>query len=146
MQENAYLVLGCFGREESGFVLCPSVENRILKLDDTLDGLEEMLAYFEGVSLFDKPMLNNNAIRHLIYNLQEKYDQKIRRLWTESQYNLLERFMLMHKSCGLYAKLVLVSEDEELTKPSEPKPILVKGIPEPEPRDPPNLTVIRGRK
>ena len=145
MVENAYLVLGCFGREENGFVLCPSTENRILKLDESLNNLDEILAYLDNLGLFDKPMLNNNTIRHLIYNLQDRYDQKIKRLWTESQYSLLERFILMHKPCGLYVKLVLVSS-EDIKNAPEDEPILVKGIPEPDPKPPPSLTVIRGRK
>jgi hypothetical protein len=67
--------------------------------------------YFDSVKLFDRPLLDNNSINHLIYNLQDKFDQKIKRLWTDHQYNLIERFIHMHKPCGLYSQLILVEKE-----------------------------------
>jgi hypothetical protein len=113
VEENAYLILGCYGRTENGFVLCSSTQNRILKLDDGLVNIEGVTDYLEAVKLFDRPMLDQNAIRHLIYNLQERFDQKFKRMWTDHEYHLLERFMHMHKPCGVYAQLVMVSEDPQ---------------------------------
>jgi hypothetical protein len=117
--ENAYLTLGCYGRTENEFVLCPSINNRILKIDDTLININEIMDYFDSIKLFDRPLLDNNSINHLIYNLQDRFDQRIKRLWTDHQYNLIERFMHMHKPCGLYAQLILVEEDLIENSPKE---------------------------
>lgn len=113
MDETAYLILGCYGRTENGFILCPSTQNRILKISDSLTNVEGVLSYFDTVKLFDRPLLDQNAIRHLIYNLQDRFDQKFKRLWTDHEYHLLERFMQMHKPCGLYSQLILVSEPDQ---------------------------------
>jgi hypothetical protein len=52
VQESAYLVLGCYGRLENGFVLCPSTQNRILKLDDSLVNVDGVTDYLDAVKLF----------------------------------------------------------------------------------------------
>jgi hypothetical protein len=111
VDENVYLVLGCYGRTENGFVLCPSIQNRILKLDDSLVNISGVTDYLEAVKLFDRPMLDQNAIRHLIYNIQERYDQKFKRIWTDHEYHVLERFMQMHKPCGFYSQLIMTQEE-----------------------------------
>jgi len=111
--ERLYLVLGCFGRKENGFVLCPSTENRILPISESISNFEKLLNYLNQVKLFDKQMLDNNGIRNFIFNLQDKYDEKIKRLWNDHEYNLIERFMNMHKPCGLYCKLILVPKEFE---------------------------------
>lgn len=111
VDENVYLVLGCYGRTENGFVLCPSIQNRILKLDDSLVNISGVTDYLEAVKLFDRPMLDQNAIRHLIYNIQERFDQKFKRIWTDHEYHVLERFMQMHKPCGFYVQLIMTQEE-----------------------------------
>jgi hypothetical protein len=146
VQENAYLVLGCYGRTENGFVLCPSAQNRILKLDDALVNVDGITDYMDAVRLFDRPMLDQNAIRHLVYNLQDRFDQKFKRLWTDHEYNLLERFMHMHKQCGMYAQLIMVEEgpldDQETEEMS-----FVRGTPEVESKERKvSLASVRGRK
>ncbi len=148
MQESAYLVLGCYGRSENGFVLCPSTQNRILKLDDSLVNVDGVTDYLDAVRLFDRPMLEQNAIRNLVYNLQDRFDQKFKRLWTDHEYHLLERFIQMHKPCGIYAQLILVPGelDEELL-PAEDEMSFVKGIPEiKKPERKLSLASVRGRK
>jgi hypothetical protein len=127
-EENVYLVLGCYGRIENGFVLCSSVQNRILKIDDSLVNVEGVTDYFNVVKLFDRPMLDQNAIRHLIYNLQDRFDQKFKRLWTDHEYHLLERFLQTHKPCGLYAQLIIVQEESNQTVVDDIS--FVRGIPE----------------
>jgi hypothetical protein len=146
VEENAYLILGCYGRTENGFILCSSTQNRILKLDDGLVNSQGVIDYFEAVKLFDRPMLDQNAIRHLIYNLQERFDQKFKRLWTDHEYHLLERFMQMHKPCGLYAQLVMVQE--ELNPVVVENDIsFVRGIPEIQRKDIKNtVAFVRNRK
>jgi hypothetical protein len=110
VEEKAYLVLGCYGRTENGFVLCSSTQNRVLKLDDSLVNIEGVMNYFDAVKLFDRPMLDQNAIRHLIYHLQDRFDQKFKRMWNDHEYHLLERFIQMHKPCGLYVQLIMVQD------------------------------------
>lgn len=130
MAEDAYLVLGCYGRTENGFVLCPSVQNRILKLDDALVNIDGVINYLEAVKLFDRPMLDQNAIRHLVYYLQDRFDQKFKRLWTDHEYNVLERFLQMHKPCGLYSQLILVNSDMEAPKSPKEEVTFIRGVPE----------------
>lgn len=129
MEENAYLILGCYGRTENGFVLCSSTQNRILKLDDGLVNIDGVIKYLDAVKLFDRPMLDQNAIRHLIYNIQERFDQKFKRIWTDHEYHLLERFIQMHKPCGLYAQLIMVQEEPQQFL-VENDMSFVRGIPE----------------
>jgi len=147
VEENAYLVLGCYGRTENGFVLCPSVQNRILKLDDSLVNIDGVLDYLDVVKLFDRPMLDQNAIRHLVYNLQDKFDQKFKRLWTDHEYHLIERFMHMHKPCGMYAQLILVPDNMD-KQPSEEEEIsFVRGTKEIERKERKvSLSSVRSRK
>lgn len=125
-EEKLYLILGCHGRVEDGFVLCPSTENRILKLDESVVNYEGIVDYLEAVKLFDRPMLDYNALRHLIHNLQDRFNQKVRKLWTERYYNLIERHMVMHRPCGLYAKLLLSDQPD---KSEEQFSFIVKGKP-----------------
>jgi hypothetical protein len=144
-EENAYLVLGCYGRSENGFILCPSTQNRILKLDDSLVNVDGVTSYLDAVKLFDRPMLDQNAINHLIYHLQDKFDQKFKRMWTDHEYHLLERFMQMHKHCGMYAQLILVEGEEDT--PKDETMAFIKGIPEIERIERKvNLTSVRGRR
>lgn len=130
MEENAYLVLGCFGRSEDGFISCPSVENRILKIDESLNNSDKIMDYFESLKLFDRPLLDLNSIRHLVYNLQDRYDQVIRKLWTEHKYHLIEKFVHEHKQCGLYAKLIVVMDIMDNDKVIKEERSFVNGIPE----------------
>jgi hypothetical protein len=147
VQESAYLVLGCYGRSENGFVLCPSTQNRILKLDDSLVNVDGVTDYLDAVKLFDRPLLDQNAIRHLVYNLQDKFDQKFKRLWTDHEYHLLERFIQMHKPCGMFAQLILVPAQDEDDAPQGEVVAFVKGTPEfDKPERKVNLASVRGRK
>jgi hypothetical protein len=146
LEECAYLVLGCHGRTENGFILCSGVQNRILKLNDSLVNIDGVIDYLEAVRLFDRPMLDQNAVRHLIYNLQDRFDQKFKRLWTDHEYNLIERFIHMHKQCGVYAQLIIVLEEDQQTKDKE-QVSFVQGIPEKErPNKVISLAGMRGRK
>lgn len=146
LEESAYLSLGCYGRTENGFILCSTVQNRILKLDDSLVNIDGVTDYLDAVKLFDRPMLDQNAIRHLIYNLQDRFDQKFKRLWTDHEYHMLERFMVMHKPCGLYAQIILVQESDN-NDPEEEQMSFVRGIPPSAEKvqRKANLTSVRGR-
>jgi len=143
VDEQAYLVIGCHGRVDDGFILCSSTENRILRLDDSLDGIKSILEYFENIRLFDRPVMDINAIRHIIFNLQEKYPQGTKKIWTESEFRSLEKYILMHKMCGIYARLILgFEEDDE----SEDVKIPIKGLPEIQNHRKPKLKLVRGKR
>ena len=105
-EESVFIVLGCYGRKEDGFILCPKAENRILKLDDSLVYLDEIWDYLEAVRLLDKPLIDLNAIRNVIFKMQDRFDQKIKKLWSEKEFHMIERFIHMHKACGLYIRLI----------------------------------------
>jgi hypothetical protein len=126
--EKLYLNLACFGRTENDIVLCPSVSNNILKIDESLNNVGEIVKYLETLQLFDRPLLDHNAIKHLIFNIQNRYDQKFKRIWTEAQFSTVERFMLMHKPCGLSASVVLIEEVKPKIK--EEVRVNIKSIPQ----------------
>lgn len=119
IKEDLYLVLGCFGRVDDGFVSCACCENKILKLDPRLDNYNGIIEYLDTCRLFDKPTFDFNAIRHVVHNMQDRFDQIAsgRRLWTEKQIQLYQKFLMDHRLCGLYLKLAL--EANEIPKNNE---------------------------
>jgi hypothetical protein len=104
--------LGCFGREDGGFVSCSGVENNILIIEPSLNNYTEIMDYLDGCQLFDKTLLEYNSVRHVILNLQDKYDQVVKKLWTERQFRLYQKFVIDHKDCGVYLKLKIIEEEE----------------------------------
>lgn len=100
-----YLVLGCYGRNDDGFVSCCSVENKILKLDENIQDLPEILTYLKDLRLYEKPLMDYNAVRRVIFNFQDRYYQRALPIWPENKFKFIENFTLMHKMCGLYLKL-----------------------------------------
>lgn len=103
--------------------------------------------YFEGVRLFDKPLFDLNAVRHFLHNMQDRYDQGFKRLWPEKKYNLFERFVISHKGCGTYIKLIIIDTAmENPQQQNEPERKLVKATSESEQKEFPKLRVIRGRR
>ena len=46
--------------------------------------------------------------------MQDKFEQKNRRLWTENEYKNIEKFIKMHIDCGLFVKLELIKKEEVL--------------------------------
>jgi len=107
--EDLYVILGCFGRVDDGFVSCPGIENKILKVGDHIENHNEMMDYFDSCRLFDRAMFEYSAIRHFIHNLQDRFDQIAagKRLWSEKQYTLYQKFIIDHRLCGLYLRLDL---------------------------------------
>lgn len=154
--EVLFISLGCFGRKDSNerglpeFISCPAVENRILKVDESLVYFSEIMDYLESLRLFDRPLFDINAIRHFVYNMQERYDQKVKRLWTEKQFQLYEKFIVSHKACGVYVKLVLIDTEQEIKPEVKEHPLdklLIKGTEELKPRTPQmKLKLIRGKR
>lgn len=113
IKEDLYLVLGCFGRVDDGFVSCSSCENKILTLDTRLENYNGVIDYLDVCRLFDKPTFDFNAIRHVLHNMQDRFDQVAsgRRLWTEKQIQLYQKFLIDHRLCGLYLKLALEAKE-----------------------------------
>jgi len=106
MSNCIYLVLGCYGRQEDdGFTSCCSAQNKILKIDESLTDFQEILYYIKSLRLYEKPLMDYNAVRRVIFNFQERYYQKALPIWPEKKFKFIENFTLMHKMCGIYLSL-----------------------------------------
>lgn len=155
--EQLYLVLGCFGRKETfrdsseiiDFVSCASCENRILTLSTAkVNNYNAIMDYFDSCRLFDKPIFEYSAINHFIRNVRDKFDQIVtdKPIWSESQYNLYQKFIVEHRLCGLYIKLIFTDISENKVNKIEEKGIIIKGkenLPIYKPKI--NLKLIRGK-
>lgn len=147
--EQLYLVLGCYGRIDDGFVSCSSCENKLLLVHPGLENYNAMMDYFETCRLFDKPAFEFNAIRHILENMQQRFDQLSvgRRLWSEKEIGLFQKFIMNHRTCGLYLKLKLVQPDELELPQIEEKLIKVEAsskITKTKPKV--NLRLVRGKR
>ena len=152
VNDDLYLVIGCFGRRDDDFISCAGLENRILKIDSTLEHYNEIMEYFENCRLFDRPMFELQAIRHFIFNIRERYDQIAagKRIWAEKKFELYQKFIIDHRLCGLYLKLILVNPEYSNANKVEfeEKSVFIKsekpfGL-DPQIKNP--LRLIRGRK
>jgi len=131
--QNLHLILGCFGRRVDDFVSCPGVENTILNITPSINRYNDMMDYFDSCRLFDKPLLEFNAIRHFVYNLQDRYDQINKRLWTNQKFDLYQKFVIDHRHCGLIIRLEVPVKkpepvnDDEVLNISSKKFKLIRG-------------------
>jgi hypothetical protein len=116
--------MGCFGFRVDDFIDCAGVENIILKCNSSLNKYHEMMNYIDACRLFDKPMLEYNAIRHFIFNLQDRFDQINKPLWSKHKFELYQKFVIDHRHCGLIVKLSLY--DETALPLKEPESIKIK--------------------
>lgn len=92
-----------------------------------MEGYNQMMDYFSSCRLFDRPLFELNSVRHLIFNLQDKYDQKNGRLWTEKNFTLYQKFIIDHRPCGVFVKLILDETTQETVKANvEEERILIK--------------------
>ncbi len=103
---RVYLILGCFGRNDNGFVTCNSIENKILEVSPSLERIDEFLAYIDFLQLPARPLSDYNAIRRALFKIQDKFYQNIKPIWSERYFRLIENFTLIHKSCGIYLKII----------------------------------------
>lgn len=142
---NLYVVLGCFGLRDDEFVSCAGVENRILNVEDNLVHYNQMMDYLDNCRLFDKSMFDYNAIRHVLFNVRDKFDQPNRRIWSEKKFGLLEKFTIEHRKCGIYLKLILSSSELDNVEPVEEKKIFIPGSDSQFTNKIPKLKIIRGR-
>lgn len=128
--EELYLVLGCFGRKDDNFISCSGLENKILKVIFTLENYNKIMDYLENCRLFDKPLFDVNGVRNVIFYMQDKFDQGMKRLWSEKEFLLYQKFLLGHKECGTYLKLSLINKEFEEPAEKEPERIFIKGGPQ----------------
>lgn len=122
---DLYVVLGCYGRRTDNFVSCPSTKNGILKVDVTLEHYAEMMDYFEGCRLYDKPMYDFNAVRNFLQSMQNRFNQVTKPLWAKKDTDLYQNFVMLHRACGVYICLELVSKSEQQAE-EEPEKIEIK--------------------
>jgi hypothetical protein len=125
VDDKLYLILGCFGRTDDGFVSCSSCENRILLVHPQLCHYQQMMDYFDNCDMFDKTILDYNAIRNILQNMQGRFDQLNRPLWHEKELALYQKFLTNHQSCGLYLKLLIIPGLAPHVEQIEEKPIKI---------------------
>ena len=107
-EPKVFLVLGCNGRKVDGFVSCLRIENRILQITPYLEQAEEMVQYLNALGLFEKTMENYNAVRNVLFRIQDKYYQNMKPIWNEKYFRMLEQFTIVHKDCGIYLNINLL--------------------------------------
>lgn len=121
-----YIVLGCFGLTIDDFTCCPSIENTILKINTALPDYNEMMDYFDQCRLFDRPLFDLNAVRHFVFNLQDRYNLVTKPLWSPKKFELYQKFIIDHRSCGVYVKLKLPEKSSFLTLQNKEEMVLKK--------------------
>ena len=102
------VVLSCFGRTDDGFVSCSGCRNVILRLVPSDHHYDEIMDYLDSLQLFDRAILDTNAIRHFIFNMQDRFILPGRKLWSEKMFYLYQKFVIDHKDCGLRLQLEIV--------------------------------------
>lgn len=106
------LILGCWGRNENGFVICDGVSNQILDLTDNSGRNEDISNYLDShFKLFDKPLYSN--VHTAIWNIQEKFSIKGKPVFEKRAFSWMEEFCLMHAKCGLFLRLELIEKEEQ---------------------------------
>lgn len=101
------LALGCWGREDEGFCSCSGVKNYILDLSKHSERNKAIANYLDSnFRMFDKPLYNN--VHTAIWNVQDKFSEKGKPVFTESMFKRMEEFCLKHAKCGLYLRLELI--------------------------------------
>lgn len=116
-----YVLLGCFGLITDEFTCCAGVENIILKVNTSLPDYNEMMNYFDQCRLFDRPMFDLNAVRHFIFNIQDRYNLITRPIWSPKKFELYQKFVIDHRHCGVYVKLSLENSNLKLPESTLPK-------------------------
>lgn len=99
--------------------------------------------YLDKCRLFDRPIFDTNAIKHFIFNLYDKFDQPLKRLWSEKHSELYQKFIIDHRHCGLYIKLILAYP--QIIIKEEEEPIFILKTESIEEEIKPSLKMIRGR-
>jgi hypothetical protein len=107
------LILGCWGREKEGFVSCPSISNEILDLTKNSSRNIQIKDYLDSYfKLFDRPLYNN--VHTAIWNIQDKFSEKGDPVFPEIKFRYIEEFCINHSKCGLFLRLELKGEVENV--------------------------------
>ena len=118
------LILGCFGLIEEGFTHCSSCENKILKINQSIQNYPQIIEYLDSCRLFDKPLYDTNGGKNVIQNIHIKYSlNNLKKIWHQKEIDNYEKFITSHKRCGLYLKLSLnqieLKEEEHIEENNE---------------------------
>lgn len=125
MKDELHIILGCFGHQDDNFISCSGAENSILNVSPSLPSYNEIMDYLEICGLFDRPEFDYNSIRHIIFNLRDRYDYVNKKIFSKKIFQLIENFTVQHKKCGIYLKLSLVQPN--YSHKTESKAILIPG-------------------
>lgn len=107
-----YIVLGCFGRTDDGFVSCSGICNSILHVSINNPHFSDIMDYLDNLQLFDRALLDYNAIRHFIHNMQDRFTYPTQKLWSEKMFRLYQKFAIDHKNCGLFIDLEIPDSEQ----------------------------------
>lgn len=106
MREKLFIILGCLGLKDNNIVMCKSVENCIWQMN-SFKHYDQMVDFFDKYGLFDSPLFDYNAIRSLIFKFHRQFSDIASPIWTDNEFNTLEKFVAKHKDCRLYLRLSL---------------------------------------
>lgn len=110
------IILGCNGLvDENNFVYCNSAANPIIDLSKIgLSKREKVIAFLErACGLFDGPCFDHNKSINIINLLYRQFG-----IIEEEKLHMIQAFIKMHKSCGIYVMLMLEEDYCEQTKHS----------------------------
>lgn len=103
------LILGCWGRNEDGFITCNAVSNKILDLTKETPRNADISNYLDShLKLFDKPLYSN--VHTAIWNIQEKFSLLEKPVFNEKLFRKMEEFCIVHAKCGVFLRLELEEE------------------------------------
>ena len=111
---SLYLVLGCWGRIDDKFVTCPSASNPILLVDKKLEDHDFLVKYLQTVRLFSRKIIDYNAVRNVLFKIQNNFLQGYKPMWDAKRFRLMENFTIQHRPCGVYLSLELLDEPPEV--------------------------------
>ena len=105
-----FLILGCWGREENGFIICKGIENIIIDLTKKTTQNIQIVDFLDSkYFLFDRPLYNN--VHTALWNLQEKCSQKGHLVFSSELFKYMEEFCIFHKKCGVFLRLKMEKEE-----------------------------------
>lgn len=102
-----YFVLGCNGNVIDNIIFCKKIENFIIDLSliDKETYSEVIIFLDKSCKMFDYIINDNNEILNIINILYKKYH-----IISDDTLKLIQKFIFMHKECGLYITLKLKEE------------------------------------
>lgn len=101
---QAYVILGCNGFKNKTFKYCNGIINPIIDLDKIPDDIYEDFVNFleRSCELFDGPVLDHNKCSNILNMIHKKYS-----LYSNEKLIDIQKFLKMHKDCGIFINLVL---------------------------------------